>query len=159
MATGTGLAPSRFFQNFGLSDFRNLQQRINRMFDEGFDPLAPLSEENWSMTTWAPVCDIYESANEIVVKAELPEVRKEDVHVSIENNVLTIRGERQLSEETRRENYHRIERRYGQFVRSFSLPAIVDSTSISAAFNEGVLKITLPKREDAKPRQIEVQVK
>jgi HSP20 family protein len=127
------------------------------MFNEGFG-MAP-GEETWSLSTWAPACDIYETENEIVVKAELPEVKKENVHVSIENNVLTIRGERKFEEETNRENYHRVERAYGEFVRSFSLPATIDANRIGAEFKEGVLRVTLPKREEAKPKQIEVQVK
>jgi HSP20 family protein len=125
----------------------------------GLAPSGRLWEENWSLTTWAPVCDIYETDNEIVVKAELPEVKKEDVHVSIENNLLTIRGERKLSEETKRENYHRLERRYGAFTRSFTLPSFADTSKINAEFKDGMLRVTLPKREEAKPKQIEVKVK
>jgi HSP20 family protein len=159
MATGTGLAPNRLFQPFSTSEFRSLQNRVNRLFEEGFGALAPSAEESWSLTNWSPPCDIYETEAAIVVKAELPEVKREDVNVSLENNVLTIRGERKLSEETRREDYHRVERRYGEFVRSFSLPTIIDPNSISAQFKEGMLIITLPKREEAKPKQIEVKIK
>ena len=159
MSTGTGLAPSRLFRGLGTTDpFRSLQQRINRMFEDGFG-LAPVSEDTWSLSAWSPACDVYETENAIVVKAELPEVKKDDVHVSIENNVLTIRGERKFSEETSRENYHRVERAYGEFVRSFALPATLDSTNISAEFKDGVLRVSLPKREEAKPKQIEITVK
>jgi HSP20 family protein len=94
-----------------------------------------------------------------VVKAELPEVKKEDVHVSIENNLLTIRGERKLSEETKRENYQRLERCYGEFMRSFRLPSFTDAGKIDAEFKDGMLRVTLPKREEVKPKQIEVTVK
>jgi HSP20 family protein len=125
----------------------------------GLAPFGRLGEENWSLTTWAPACDIYETDNEIVVKAELPEVKKEDVHVSLENNLLTIRGERKLSEETKRENYHRLERRYGAFTRSLTLPNFADTSKINAEFKDGMLRVTLPKREEAKPKQIEVKVK
>ena len=156
MSTGTGLAPLRFFR--GVDPFRSLQNRINRMFEDGFG-LPTLRDEAGSLSSWAPACDIYESQNEIVVKAELPEVKKENVHVSIENNVLTIRGERKFEEETSQENYHRIERAYGEFVRSFALPAIIDSAKIGAEFKDGVLRVSLPKREEAKPKQIEVTVK
>lgn len=87
------------------------------------------------------------------------EVKKEDVHVAIENNVLTIRGERKFSEETKQENYHRVERSYGEFMRSFTLPNFVDNTKVNADFKDGVLRVTMAKREEAKPRQIEVKVK
>lgn len=157
--TGTGLARSRMLHNLATNDpFRALQQRINTLFEDSLG-LAPFSEETWSLSSWAPACDIYETENEIVVKAELPEVKKEDVQVSLENNVLTIRGDRKFSDETKREDYHRIERSYGEFVRSFTLPAIIDSNRIAAEFKEGVLRVTLPKREEARPKQIEVAVK
>lgn len=158
--TGTGLARSRILRNLATNDpFRALQQRINSLFEEGFG-LAPFGgEESWSLSSWTPACDIYETENEIVVKAELPEVKKEDVQVSLENNVLAIRGERKFVDETKRENYHRIERSYGEFVRSFTLPTSIDSNGIGAEFKDGVLRVTLPKREEAKPKQIEVEVK
>lgn len=157
--TGTGLAPSRMLRNLSTGDpFRSLQHRINRLFEDGFG-LAPFGEESWSLSSWTPACDIYETESEIVVKAELPEVKKDDVHVSLENNVLTIRGERKFEDEKNRENYHRIERSYGEFVRSFTLPATIDSNNVSAEFNDGLLRVTLPKREEAKPKQIEVNVK
>jgi HSP20 family protein len=161
--TGTGLAPSRMLRNLSPADpFRSLQSRINRLFEEGFG-LAPFADEaqslSSSLSSWSPACDIYETENEIVVKAELPEVKKDDVHVSLENNVLTIRGERKFEDESKRENYHRIERSYGEFVRSFTLPAIINSDKIGAEFKDGVLRVTLPKREEAKPKQIEVTVK
>lgn len=139
--------------------FRNFEERMRQFFGAGFAPLWRLGEENWSLTTWSPACDIYETDNEIVVKAELPEVKKEDVHVSIENNLLTIRGERKLSEETKRENYHRLERCYGEFTRSFRLPSFTDTGKINAEFKDGMLRVTLPKREEVKPKQIEVTVK
>jgi HSP20 family protein len=94
-----------------------------------------------------------------VVMAELPEVKKEDVYVSIENNMLTILGERKFSEEMKKENYHRFERSYGEFMRSFTLPSFVDANKVNAEFKDGVLRVTLAKREEAKPKQIEVKVK
>lgn len=140
--------------------FRSLQERWNRAFGERFmDIFKPSAEENWSLATWSPACDIYETDNEIVVKAELPEVKKDDVHVAIENNVLTIRGERKFSEETKQENYCRVERRYGEFIRSFTLPSYVDATKVNADFKDGLLRVTLAKRPEAKPKQIEVKVK
>jgi len=111
------------------------------------------------VTTWAPAVDIYETENEIVVKAELPEVKKENVKVTLEDNILTVRGERNLEAETKRENYHRVERRYGEFVRSFTLPAIIDPATIKAEFKDGMLRVTMSKREEAKPKQVEVTVR
>jgi HSP20 family protein len=158
--SATAMAPRGFREMAGFDPFRQLQERFNRMFGEGFDPFwRPFGEENWSLSTWAPACDIYETDNEVVVKAELPEVKKEDVHVSFENGVLTIRGERKFSEETKRDNYHRLERSYGEFVRSFTLPSFVDAGKINADFKDGMLRVTMAKREDAKPKQIEVKVK
>jgi len=160
MTTGTGLAPKQAFRNLVTTDpFRVFQQRLNRLFGEDFGRLMPVGEENWSLATWTPTCDIYETENEIVVKAELPEVKKENVYVSFENNVLTIRGERKFEEETKRENYHRLERSYGEFVRNFALPNFIDPSKINAEFKEGMLRVTLPKREEAKPKQVEIKIK
>lgn len=159
--SGTALAPTRSFrETMNLDPFRQVQERFNRAWGENFfDLFKPMTEENWSLSTWSPACDIYENDNEIVVKAELPEVKKEDVHVAIENNVLTIRGERKFSEETKQENYRRVERSYGEFMRSFTLPNFVDATKVQADFKDGILRVTLAKREESKPKQIEVKVK
>jgi HSP20 family protein len=157
--SGTGLAPVKGARELmGLDPFRPFEDRIRRIF-EGFEPFRTLGEENWSLATWAPAVDIYETDNEIVVKAELPEVKKEDVYVSIENNTLTIRGERKFSEETKKENYHRVERSYGEFMRSFTLPNFVDANKVNAEYKEGMLKVTLAKREEARPKTIEVKAK
>jgi HSP20 family protein len=157
--SSTGLAPTRGARELmGLDPFRPFEQRFRRFF-EGFEPFRTSVEENWSLATWAPACDIYETDNEIVVKAELPEMKKEDVYVSIENNLLTIRGERKFSEETKKENYHRVERSYGEFMRSFTLPSFVDANKVNAEFKDGMLRVTMAKREEAKPKQIEVKVK
>jgi len=156
---GTAMAPTRGFRELmGFDPFRQFEDRFRRFF-EGNEPFRTFGEENWSLATWAPVCDIYETDNEIVVKAELPEVKKENVHVSIENNVLTIRGERKFSEETKKENYHRVERSYGEFMRSFTLPTFIDPNKVNAEFKDGMLHVTLAKREEAKPKQVEVKVK
>ena len=157
---GTALAPMRGLRDMASFDpFRQMQERFNRVFGENVDLFKPMKDENWSLSTWAPACDIYENENEIVVKAELPEVKKEDVQVAIENNVLSIRGERKFSEETKEENYHRVERSYGEFMRSFTLPSFVDASKVNAEFKDGLLRVTMPKREEAKPKQIEVKVK
>jgi HSP20 family protein len=157
--SGTALAPTTTREWLAFDPFRNFDERMKRFFGEGFDPFKKLAEENWSLAAWSPTCDIFETDNEIVVKAELPEVKKEDVNVSIENNVLTIRGERKFSEETKKENYHRLERSYGEFFRSFTLPGFVDAGKVNAEFKDGMLRVTLPKREEAKPKQVEVKVK
>ena len=156
--SGAGLAPTKGARELmGFEPFRPFEERLRRFF-EGFEPFRTSGEENWSLATWAPACDIYETDNEIVVKAELPEVKKENVYVSIDNNLLTIRGERKFSEETRKENYHRVERSYGEFMRSFTIPSFVDVNKVNAEFRDGMLRVTLAKREESRPKQIEVKV-
>jgi len=125
---------------------------------EMFRSFAPTFDRHWPFTAWTPLCDIYETDNEIVLKMELPEMHKENVHVTLENNVLTLRGERKFEETVKRENYHRIERKYGEFIRIFTLPAFVDGSKVVAEFKEGMLTVTLPKNVAAIPRQIEVKV-
>jgi HSP20 family protein len=117
------------------------------------------TEETMPYMAWNPPCDIYETEKELVLKMELPEMKKEDVHVTIENNVLTLRGERKFEETVQRENFHRIERNYGEFLRSFTLPTFVDGGKIFAEFKDGLLTVTLPKNATAIPKQIEVTVK
>ena len=155
--TGTAMAPmSALREMMGFDPFRRFPER----FFEGFDPGMTTSAERIGRSpAWAPACDIYENNNEIVVKVELPEVMREDVRVSIENNILMIYGERRLSEETKKENYHRVERNYGEFTRSFTLPGFVDMNKVNAEFKDGILRVTLAKREEAKPKQVEVKVK
>jgi HSP20 family protein len=125
---------------------------------ETFRSFGPMFDKPWPFTAWTPPCDIYETDKEIVLKMELPEMRKEDVRLTLENNVLTLRGERRFEEAVKRENYHRIERKYGEFMRIFTLPAFVDGSKILAEFKEGMLTVTLPKNAAAIPRQIEVKV-
>ena len=151
MNTGTGIAPARNSV---------LQNRLNRLFDETFGPFttqAPISEDPGAFTTWTPLCDIYETDKNIVIKTELPEVKKENVSVMFDNNVLTISGERK-ADEGNGQSYHRQERIYGRFLRSFTLPPFVDTKNITAESREGMLLITLPKVEEAKAKQIEVKV-
>ena len=125
--------------------------RLNRMFSE-------LYGEAFSQG-WVPAVDIYETdQHEVVLKADLPDMKREDINLTFENGVLTLKGERNLEQETKRENFQRIERRYGAFSRSFTLPNTVDATRISAAYKDGVLTIRLPQREEAKPKQIAVNV-
>jgi HSP20 family protein len=108
---------------------------------------------------WTPPVDIYDSGNQqLVIKAELPDVNKDDIEITVENNTLTLRGEKKMDSSVKEEHCHRIERAYGVFSRSFSLPATVDTSKVSADYKNGVLTISLPIREEAKPKQIQVQV-
>ena len=123
--------------------------RLNRMFSNFYG-------EQFGRG-WTPAVDVYETENhEIVLKAELPEMKRENIGITFENQVLTIRGERQLDESVKRDAYQRIERSYGAFSRSFTLPSTVDAAHITAAYKDGVLTVRLPQREEAKPKQIEV---
>jgi len=107
---------------------------------------------------WVPAVDIFERGEDTVVRAELPDVRKEDLDLKVENNVLTLRGEKRRDETVEQEKYHRSERHYGTFTRSFKLPSTVDTSHIQARYENGVLEIVIPKAEQAKPKQIEVKV-
>jgi HSP20 family protein len=155
--------PSNFLtptKNFIMDPFR-LFPEFNRAMEEPltmFRPQLPMDENYWPMKPWTPACDIFETDKELVLKFELPEIKKDEVKVTIENNVLTLRGERKFEEETNRENYHRVERHYGEFVRSFNVPMYVDATKIRAEYKHGLLTVTLPKREEARTKQIEVKV-
>jgi HSP20 family protein len=158
MTPETFLTPRKNFVNFLATDpFRLLNPRL---FEEPFSAFRPFlpREENWPLAAWTPPCDIYETDKEVVLKVELPEVKKENVDVTLDNNVLTLRGERKFEEKTERENYHRVERHYGEFMRSFNLPAFVDHSRIKAEFKDGVLTVTLPKYGEARPKQINVKV-
>jgi len=131
-----------------------LQEQINRVFG---DVVGRTGEES-NLTPWAPSVDIYETENELVVKADLPDVNPQDLDIRVENNILTIRGERKFETKVNEENYLRIERAYGSFSRSFSLANSVKSEAIKADYQNGVLTLSLPKREEAKPKQIKVNV-
>jgi HSP20 family protein len=125
---------------------------------EMFRSFGPMFDKQWPFIAWTPPCDIYETEKEIVLKMELPEMRKEDVHVTLENNVLTLRGERKFENVVKSESYHRLERKHGEFMRAFTMPTFVEPTKVVAGFNQGVLTVTLPKNDAAIPRQIEVKV-
>ena len=125
--------------------------RLNRMFSDLWNASEPFSR------AWVPAVDIYENADhELVLKAELPDVKRDDISVTFENSVLTLKGERKFDNEVRREQVQRMERHYGSFSRSFTLPATVDGSRITASYKDGVLTIRLPQREEAKPKQITV---
>ncbi len=137
-------------------ELMNIQDRMNRVFaDLG---IAPAAENDFAAAAWSPAVDIYETPTEIVVKAELPEVKQEDIRLTVENERLILRGERKFDSEVKRENYHRIERSYGTFGRTFSLPPTVRIEHIRADYRNGVLTVTLPKREIAQSKQITIQI-
>jgi HSP20 family protein len=132
----------------------SLQEQVNRLFN---DVLEGSGEES-SLTAWAPAVDIYETEHELVVKADLPDVDPKDLDIRVENNILTIRGERKFEKKVNEENYLRVERAYGSFARSFTLANTVNSDAIKAEYQNGVLTLTIPKKEEAKPKQIKVNV-
>src|SRR5215467_10772515 len=141
----------------GWDPFRDLKlllERMNRLFDDAGRGWR--SDEPAATTSWSPSVDIFETEGEIVVKSELPGMDRKDITLHLENNVLTLRGERKFEKETKEENYHRIERSYGNFSRSFSIPATVEEEKIRADYKDGVLKIVLPKKEQAKAKQIKI---
>jgi HSP20 family protein len=147
----------RFTRDPVLAEFVGLSNRIGRLFNDG------LASADWQLhdgttAAWVPPVDISEEGDAIRITAEIPGVRPSDLKLSVENNVLTIQGTKQQVAEERTDRVHRYERTYGSFERSFTLPASVDSSKINATYEHGVLTVTLPKAERAKPRQIEVQV-
>jgi len=128
--------------------------QLTRMFNDFF---ARTSQDQ-NLTTWAPAVDIYEGEHELVVKADLPDVQPEDLDIRVENNILTIRGERKFEKKVDEKNYLRVERAYGSFARSFQLANTVNTEAIKADYKDGVLTLSIPKREEAKPKQIKVNV-
>jgi HSP20 family protein len=139
-------------------DFGTLQERINRMFDETMRALSPQGGEELERGAWMPAVDIHETDDEYVVKADLPGLKKEDIQIDLKDSTLTLKGEKRFEEKVSKDNYIRTERAYGTFVRSFTLPHNVDSEKIKASYKDGVLELTLPKKEEAKPKQIKVEV-
>jgi HSP20 family protein len=138
-------------QSLGLT----LQDQVNRLFDDNFTRNRSSRSD---LATWAPAVDIYETENELVVKADLPDFQDKDIDVRVENNTLTIRGERKFEKDVKEDNYLRIERAYGSFMRSFSLPNTVSSENIRADYRNGVLTLHMAKREESKPKQIKISV-
>ena len=136
-------------------DLLSLQERMNRMFDESY---RGRGTEDWMGGSWAPAVDIYEQNGNIVLQAELPGLDPKEVDVRVENNVLTLRGQRKLEESVNQDSYHRVERSYGSFTRSFTLPNVIDTEKIQANYKDGVLRLTLPTKEEAKPKQIAINV-
>jgi HSP20 family protein len=131
-----------------------LQEQFNRLFSDAFERTG----EESNLTSWAPAVDIYETEHELVVKADVPDVDPKDLDIRVENNILTIRGERKFEKKVDENNYLRVERAYGSFTRSFSLANTVNAEAIKADYQNGVLTLSIPKREEAKPKQIKVNV-
>ena len=137
-------------------DFSTLQDRMNRIFRESFTPEP--SDEALTTSNFAPPVDVYEDEHNITLKIEVPGIDENDINVSIENNTLTVHGERRFEKDEKEENFQRIERMYGSFTRSFTLPNTVDPEQVSAHYEKGVLSIRLAKKAEAKPKLIKVNV-
>ena len=137
-------------------EFTTVQDRLNRLFRESYGPEG--REEALANTSFAPPVDVYEDEHNITLKIEVPGIEEKDIDVRIENNTLTVHGERKFEKEEKEENYRRVERQYGSFTRSFTLPTTVDPEQVQANYEKGVLKVKLAKKAEAKPKQIKVQV-
>jgi len=138
-------------------EMSSLQERMNRLFSD-FRVRAPLGEEEITQGAWVPPVDIYETSESIVLEAELPGLTKDNIVVEVKNNTLTLKGDKKFEREAKEENYHRVERSYGGFQRAFTLPSTVQQDKVKAKFRDGILEITIPKAEEAKPKQIKVDI-
>jgi len=138
-------------------DLTSIQERMNQIFEDALSRSRG-RDEGLRTGMWTPAVDIYERNDAVVVKAELPGVEKEQISVEVKDGILTLRGERKFERDVKEESYHRIERSYGTFLRSFSLPVSVDQDKVKAAFRDGVLEVELPKKEQAKPKQVRVDI-
>src|SRR3712207_6260667 len=136
-------------------DLRSLQDEVNRLFSTNLS--RAFGDEGIARGAWMPNVDIYENKDQIVLEAELPGMNREDFDLSIENNIITLRGERRFEKKDDGDNYHRVERAYGTFTRSFTLPQTVSAETAAAEYKNGVLRVTLPKREEVKARRIEIK--
>jgi HSP20 family protein len=143
---------TRWDQSRGLT---TLQDQVNRLFEHNFTHDCSAHAD---LATWAPAVDIYETENAFVIKADLPDLQEKDIDVRVENNMLTIRGERKFDNDISEDNYLRVERAYGSFMRSFSLPNTVSSENIRAEYRNGVLSLHMAKLEESKPKQIKISV-
>jgi len=141
-----------------MRDMMNVQDEMNRLFDRFFGKELWDEDEQLSQMNWFPVVDIKENKDEFAVFAELPGMNKEDVHITFSDGKLVIEGERKKEQEEKEANYHRVERSYGKFCRTFQLPSGIQANKIAADFKDGILKIKLPKSEEVKPKEIEVKV-
>jgi len=137
-------------------EFATLQDRMNRLFRDSYNDAG--QDESLTTSRFAPAVDVYEDEHQVTLKIEVPGIDEKDIDVRVENNTLTVQGERKIEKEEKEENYRRVERQYGSFTRTFTLPQTVDSEKVSASYEKGVLKITLPKKAEAKPKQIKVNI-
>jgi len=137
-------------------EFATLQDRMNRLFRESYTEGG--RDESLTTSSFAPAVDVYEDEHNVVLKIEVPGIDEKDIDVRIENNTLIVHGERKIEKEEKEENYRRVERQYGSFTRSFTLPSSVDTGQVNARYDNGVLKISLAKKAEAKPKQIKVNV-
>jgi HSP20 family protein len=135
-------------------DLRGLQEEVNRLFSSSLS--RDFRDESIARGAWNPQVDIFENKDQIVLEAELPGMNREDFELTVENNILTLRGERRFEKRSENDNYHRVERSYGSFTRSFTLPQSVSSDSATAEYKDGVLRVTLHKREEVKARRIQI---
>jgi len=133
-----------------------LQDRLNRLFRESYNQAG--QDESLTASTFAPAVDVYEDEHSVTLKVEVPGIDEKDIDIRLENNTLTVHGERKIEKEEKEENYRRVERQYGAFTRTFTLPPTVQAEAVSADYDKGVLKIKLPKKAEAKPKQIKVTV-
>ena len=138
-------------------EMSSLQERMNRLMSD-FRTRSPFGEEEIAQGAWIPAVDIYETKESIVLNVELPGVTKEDIALEVKDSTLTIKGEKKLEKNVKEENFHRLERSYGSFTRAFTLPSTVQQDKVKAKFRDGILEIMLPKAEEAKPKQIKVDV-
>ena len=137
-------------------EVQTLQDRMNRLFRETFNEAG--RDESLTTSSFAPAVDVYEDEHKVTLKIEVPGIDEKDIDVRVENNTLTVHGERKIEKEEKEENYRRVERQYGSFTRTFTLPQTVDTENVSATYDKGVLKIALPKKAEAKPKQIKVNI-
>jgi HSP20 family protein len=139
-----------------MGNLASFQDEMNRMFEQFFRG-GTGEEAGWGVRTWAPPVDIYETDDALVLKAELPGISKDDVSVEIHQNTLSLRGQRKHEAEVKEDRYHRVERAYGTFQRSFVLPTLVDQEHVQATYKDGILELRLPKSEAAKPKRVAIQ--
>jgi HSP20 family protein len=138
-------------------EMSSLQERMNRLMTD-FRTRTPWTEEEMAQGSWVPAVDIYETKEAIVLNVELPGVTKDEISLEVKDSTLTLKGEKKLEKDVKEENYHRMERTYGSFMRSFTLPSTVQQEKVKARFKDGILEISIPKAEEARPKQIKVDV-
>ena len=142
-------------------DLVSIQDEVNRLYNDFFGRVPSRFEGDWNASEWSPIVDISETKDDIVIKAEVPGLKKEDIKISLQDNILSLKGEKKQEKEEKEEkdtNYYRMERCYGSFTRSFNLPTTVQADKIKASYKDGILNITLPKAEEVKPKSIPIEI-